>query len=311
MKERELFDKFVDDIMCQKLHVIYAQMWKNGEMIAEYQRIRTKTRLNMWSCAKGVVSCAVGIAEAEGLLGLDEKIADIFPEYVPENISENLKKVTIRHLLTMTSGLKNPLFFGDDKGKYQVKDWIRYFFQAEFANQPGTRWLYSNFNTYMLGCAIERRAGVNLLEYLRDRFFEPLDIGNPEWTLCPKGHVYAGNGLYLTIDEMSRFGEMLRNMGNYKGRQIVPETYMRTAVSKLVDNSGDKVNGHILSGCGYGYQFLMNPKKESFRLQGKYGQYCMVDPQQGIVFTVMSLDDRDNEIGDSLWKNVMGKLETL
>ena len=75
----------------------------------------------------------------------------------------------------------------------------------------------------MISCAIEKRAGVNLLEYLRNRFFEPLGIGNPDWTLCPKGHVHAANGLYVNIDEFTRYGQMILHKGNYNGKQLVPE----------------------------------------------------------------------------------------
>lgn len=126
---------------------------------------------------------------------------------MPEDPGSYLPKVTLEHLLTMTGGLENSLFFCDWEERYTTKDWIRYFFtNAVFANEPGSQWLYSNFNTYMLSCAIEKRAGTNLLEYLRNRFFEPLGIGNPDWTLCPIGHVHAANGLYVTIDEMANYG---------------------------------------------------------------------------------------------------------
>ena len=102
--------------------------------------------------------------------------------------------------------------------------------ECESDKKPGTEWLYSNFNTYMISCAIEKRAGVNLLEYLKS-LFEPLGIGNPDWTLCPKGHVHAANGLYVNIDEFTRYGQMILHKGNYNGKQLVPESYMKMATS--------------------------------------------------------------------------------
>ena len=237
---------------------LYAQIWREGQLTAEYKRMPVKTRLNTWSACKGVVSCAAGIALDEGLIRLDEKIVDIFPEYAPENPEGYLGDVTLENMLTMTTGLESSLFFCDWPERYTTPDWIRYFFEnAKVIKKPGTEWLYSNFNTYMISCAIEKRAGVNLLEYLRNRFFEPLGIGNPDWTLCPKGHVHAANGLYVNIDEFTRYGQMILHKGNYNGKQLVPESYMKMATSNLVDNSVAGSPGNLYSGFGYGYHIVL------------------------------------------------------
>ena len=237
-KDQNLINEFAIKTLKENLNVMYAQIWREGQLTAEYKRMPVKTRLNTWSACKGVVSCAAGIALDEGLIRLDEKIVDIFPEYAPENPEGYLGDVTLENMLTMTTGLESSLFFCDWPERYTTPDWIRYFFEnAKVIKKPGTEWLYSNFNTYMISCAIEKRAGVNLLEYLRNRFFEPLGIGNPDWTLCPKGHVHAANGLYVNIDEFTRYGQMILHKGNYNGKQLVPESYMKMATSNLVDNS--------------------------------------------------------------------------
>jgi CubicO group peptidase (beta-lactamase class C family) len=69
-----------------------------------------QTRLNTWSVAKSFVSVGVGIAMAEGLLRSDTRLCDVFPERVPQNAGENLLSVTVRDMLTMTTGLETPLF---------------------------------------------------------------------------------------------------------------------------------------------------------------------------------------------------------
>ncbi len=302
---QRLLDQFISDTKKADLNVNFAEIWKDEQKAAYYQRVTTKTRLNMWSISKGFVSCAAGIAVSEGLLNLQERIVDIFPEYIPEDASENLKKITIEHLLTMTSGLENPLFFADSREFYEEKDWIRYFFHAAFTNEPGTVWLYSNFNTYMVSCTIERRSGVNLTEYLTPRLFEPLGIGNPVWTLCPKGHVHAANGLYLNISELAAYGRMLLNQGYYHGRSIVPQDYMEKAVSKLVDNSEQKNPAQVCRGFGYGYQFLMNPEEDSFRSDGKYGQYCLVYPREKIVIAIMSFEENTDLLERLIWQDII------
>lgn len=281
---------FLEKINQEHLNVLYVQIRKDGEIAEDYKVFEKKTRLNMMSLSKSVVSLACGIALKEGLLSLDEKICDCFPEYVPEHASDCLRQVQVRHLLTMTSGLEKSLFFTDDPERYTVNDWIAYFFQASFVDQPGTKFLYSNFNTYMLCCLIEKRAGQNLLEYLRYRLFEPIGIGNPDWTLCPQGHCYAANGLYLNIDELGNLSELLAGMGTYRGREIVPREYMEQATRKQVDTLERYEGKQINQTYGYGYQFWMTGISDSFLCSGNYGEYCLVLPKKNLAVNVISLE---------------------
>lgn len=286
--ENGLLKEIIDETKQEELNVLYAQLRQGGEVKDEYKRAVNKTRLNTFSVSKSVVSAGFGIAADEGLLDIDEKICDAFEEYLPKNPSESLLETRVRHLLTMTTGLKESLFFCDNPERYMVKDWIKYFFDAEFDHAPGERFLYSNFNTYILSCLIEKRAGVNLLEYLRDRLFEPIGIGNPDWTLCPKGHVHAANGLYFNIDEMGRFGEMLLRYGEYDGKRIVPEKYLKEATVKQTESPGEF--GSACLNRGYGYQFWMTPIPDTFLCYGNYGQYCLIMPKKDTVISVISFE---------------------
>lgn len=101
-KDQNLINEFAIKTLKENLNVMYAQIWREGQLTAEYKRMLMKTRLNTWSACKGVVSCAVGIALDEGLIQLDEKIVDIFPEYVPEKTEGYLGDVTLEKMLTMT-----------------------------------------------------------------------------------------------------------------------------------------------------------------------------------------------------------------
>ena len=141
-KDQNLINEFAIKTLKENLNVMYAQIWREGQLTAEYKRMPVKTRLNTWSACKGVVSCAVGIALDEGLIHLDEKIVDIFPEYAPEKAEGYLGDVTLENMLTMTTGLESSLFFCDWPERYTTPDWIRYFFEnAKVVNKPGTQWL--------------------------------------------------------------------------------------------------------------------------------------------------------------------------
>jgi CubicO group peptidase (beta-lactamase class C family) len=305
----ESFKKFIDLMQENSIDLKYAQIRQGGEVVDEWSNMPVKTRLNMWSVSKSFISVGIGIAIDEGLITIDDKIADIFPEYVSEHTSQNLLDVRVRDLLTMTVGLENPLFFGDSPERYVVKDWIQYYFNANFTEKPGKSFLYSNFNTYMLSNMIERKAGVrNTLEYLRNRLFELIDIGNPDWTCCPMGHIYAANGLYLTIDELGRFGEMLLRKGEYNNKRIVSSLYIENATKKYIDSLPPPGGGYVTLYNGYGYHFWMTQIPGSFFASGNFGQGCIIVPDKDAVISFMSLEgnnfglilDKAPEIADGI-----------
>ncbi|MDR0841428.1 MAG: beta-lactamase family protein [Christensenellaceae bacterium] len=291
----KVFNEFVKQIQDEGINLKYAQLRQGGDVIAEYSAMPTKTRLNSFSLCKSVVGLAAGYALQEGLISLDEKVCDIFPEYVEPTTSANLLKCTFRHLLTMTSGLDTTLFFCDWPERYYIRDWIQYYFNVNFPHEPGTVFVYSNFNTYMATCCIERRAGENLLEFLRHRFFEPIGIENPDWTLCPNGHVVSANGLHMTIDEMGFFGEFVLRRGNWQGQQLLNKEYVDEATSAIVDTGkyikqlegagfSPKVFCH-----GYGYQFWKTPVPGTTLSSGNYGQHCFIIPQSDAVFCYQAM----------------------
>lgn len=278
-------NKFLDAIRNQNMVINYVQVRQGGEIIVDYSRLESKTRLNTWSVSKSVVSAAVGIAIEEGLLSIEEKICDSFEEYLPENAGKNLLEITVRDMLTMTTGLENALFFGDDPERYRTQDWIAYFFNQNFPHENGKRYLYSNFNTYILSCLIERKTGMSLTDYLKPRLFEPLDIFSPDWTRCPMGHVHAANGLYITIDEFANFGQMMLQNGRFHGRQLVPEWYVREASHNQMPETEKNVK--------YGYQFAISSDESYYRAAGKFGQSCIVLQDRQAVVAVQALESRD------------------
>lgn len=287
MSKIEAFMKYMQE-KGEAIH--YVQIYQNGRLMEEYSRTEKKTRLNTYSVSKSVASFAVGIAIEEGLIQLDSRILPYFPEIDPQECSEFCQRITVRHLLTMTSGLKNPLFFMDDEERYQTRDWVSAFFHAEFEHEPGTHFLYSNFNTYILGCLIEKVSKETLKDYLIPRLFIPIGIGNPDWLTCPLGHTTAANSLMLTADEMGKIGQLLLQEGNWDGKQLVPAWYLAEATKKQMENP---------SADGYGYHFWINPDKNSFRASGKYGQSIIVIPDKNKVVVVQALCQ--NSIFQDVW----------
>lgn len=292
-----MFDTFFEKIRERGIVLNYLQVFRNDEMLADYSRLESKTRLNTWSLSKSIVSCGIGIAIHEGYLSLDEKLIHSFPEYQRDDLSPFLKSLTLKDMLTMTTGMEHAMFFGDDPLRCATQDWVSYFFDQNFPYPNGERFLYSNFNTYMAAVLAERKTGRDFLDYMKEKFFEPLGIKSVDWTRCPGGHIHAANGLYVTIDEISAFGKMLVNHGMYNGKQIVPEDYLADAVRNHIPDGG---------GPAYGYQFWLNPEAHTFYAAGKFGQYCLVIPEKNAFITSMALDSKDYL--DLLMSEIAGKL---
>src|SRR5262245_38947833 len=147
----------------------------------------------LFSLSKSFTSTAVGMAVAEGRLSVDDPVLSFFPEDTPEQVSENLASMRVHHLLSMSTGHAEDTTKG--LREQPEGNWARAFLAAPVEHQPGTHFLYNSGATYMLSAIVQRLTGMTLLEYLRPRLFEPLEIENPTWETCPRGINVGGWGL--------------------------------------------------------------------------------------------------------------------
>ena len=154
----------------------------------------------MYSVSKSFASIATGFAIDEGLLTLDTKVIDIFPEYRPQKYDANLEKMTVFHLLTMTAGKDVSVL--ENKAKVS---WLKSFFGARWAFAPGEGWKYISENCYVLCAIIQKLTGMTVREYLAPRLFKPLGIReNPAWETDPNGLEAGGWGLFITTEEVAK-----------------------------------------------------------------------------------------------------------
>ena len=149
---------------------------RNGKVAVEWynEPFDKNTTHSMYSVSKSFTATAIGFAVSEGLISLDDKLLDFFPEYAPKNPDERFERLTVHNLLRMSSG-KQPSFLSD-KGKV---DWIEDFINSPWVFEPGEKFLYINENIFMLSAIINKVTGMSMREYLRPRLFEPLGIDFP------------------------------------------------------------------------------------------------------------------------------------
>ncbi len=245
---------------------------------AVFPPYRSDEGMHLYSLSKSFTSVCVGIAEEMGLLSTDERMIDIFPDKLPETVSENLAEMRLGDVLSMQSGHAvchmDAMRFSDDA--------LRTFFAMPVVYKPGTTFVYSTGGTAACGAAVARRAGMPLRDFMNEHVFVPLGIENRPPLCCADGTHCGGTGLFVSEDELFRFGTMLLNNGVYQGKRIVSEEYLKRATSPIADNSGNGTPDWVV---GYGYQFWRNARG-GFRGDGAYGQFCIVWPEENAVFTL-------------------------
>ncbi len=251
-------------------------VWQNGEELARHLW-EGACRRNIYSATKSYTSAAVGIAVREGLVDLDEKLTDAFADDIPAEPSENLKKATVRDLLTMNLGQGKGYLMGTDRPYYPDPDWVKTALAQPFDFAPGEHFMYNNTGPYLAGVLVQRRAGCDLVHYLMPRFFKPLGIQLPTWETDPLGNTFGAGGLFLTLDEFHKLGLLYLQRGEWNGRQILPAEWVAESMKPQTDTG--------IPGVEYGYLFW-GDDKGTFRAHGKYGQMTIVYRDKNAVVTV-------------------------
>ena len=230
----------------------------------------------LYSVSKSITSAAVGFAVEEGLLRLDDKVADLVPELRDADRHENLEKLQVVHLLSMCAGKKISL--AADRTK---KQWVRDFGRAAWTYAPGEGWHYCNENVYMLCVILHRVTGESVVDYLMPRLFEPLGIERPFWETDGNGVESGGWGLFLKTEDMAKIGLCYLRDGVFEGRQVIPASWVRASTSRQRGTDpesrvGDA--GETQGLWGYGYCFWMNTFPGSCRMDGMFAQFVFLFP---------------------------------
>lgn len=264
----------------QKLGVLGIKVTQNGILTAE-QLWDDECRRNVYSASKSFTSCAVGFAVKEGLVSLKEPLTEAFAEDLPETVSENLKKATVRDLLTMCLGQEQASLMGAQRPVYEEEDWVKLSLSIPFVYEPGTHFVYNNVGPYLAGVLVQRRAGCDLVSYLMPRLFKPLGIRRPMWESDPVGYTFGAGGLFLTLSELHKFGLFCLQKGNWEGKQLLPSSWIEESSKRQSDNP-------------YGYLFWTGDEN-SYRADGKYCQWSIVFEDKNAVITIVA-ECRDGEM---------------
>ena len=248
---------------------------RHGTVVAEgwwapYEAARPHI---MFSVSKSFTATAVGIAQDEGRLSVDEPVLAFFPSYATDQVRANVAGLKLRHVLAMATG--HAVDTMTVMRALPDEDWVKLFLKVPIAYPPGTHFLYNSGASFVLAAAVTARTGQPVVDYLGPRLFEPLGIQPPAWETNRRGINLGASGLRLRTEDMARFGQLYLQRGRWEGRQLVSEAWVDEATRSHVANFSDAPDWR----AGYGFQ-LWRSQHDSYRADGAYGQFVLVLPHQ-------------------------------
>lgn len=312
---------FLDAVADDGLELHGLMVFRAGAVIAEgYWAPYAAHRPHMLhSAVKSWTATAAGLAIADGLLSLEDKVVSFFPEHCPEEISPNLAAMTVEDLLTMRSGHATGISGGEWRSLRE--SWVAAFLREPVRFRPGEEFIYSSGSSYMLSAIVSRVTGQRIHDYLAERIFRPLGTGPASWDLSPEGYNTGGNGLSCTLEDMLKFGVLHLQDGVWEGQRLLPEGWVARATRNQVREAwiapldGKRFTARDAMPAaaverreGYGYQWWMTADG-GYRASGLFGQQCIVLPHhQAVIAVTGGLPIPEPRLLAHLWRHVVPAL---
>ena len=258
---------------------------KNGYIVDEYYKdgYDAQSVFVLNSASKSVTSALIGIALEQGLIeSVDTPIAAYLPR-VRELADERWQQITVRHLLTHTSGIQTT----DDSLWYAWRDspnWLEYIYALPIVADPGTSFSYSTGNTHLLCAVLQAVAGETADAFAQKYLFGPVGMESASIAADAQGISDGGNGVQMNVYDMARFGLLFLNGGVWEDAQVVPARWVQDSTSvQFARDSGS---------ADYGYQWWVrtfgDADYDAYFAQGHGGQYIFVVPQLELVIAFTS-----------------------
>ena len=288
---------------------------KGDTILAErYQYERNAThRMTSMSMAKTVVAMLVGVAIEEGAI---RSIDDPAQRYVPELKGSAYGETALRHLLSMSSGVRfSETYNGTDdvallarlsvaQGSAGGAATVVPFGTRE--RPAGERFKYASGETQVLGLVLRGATGKPLADYLSEKIWQPMGAeADASWLIDKGGYEAAFTGLNATVRDYGRLGLLLANDGAIEGRQLIPAAWVRAATTPPAPQFAP---GRVQGLFGYGYQtWILGGTRRQFALRGIRGQFVFVDPASKVVMVHTAAGEIGAPVAElvSLWSRVV------
>jgi len=298
---------------------------RDGYVVHEYYRqgLDAADGHDVRSVTKSVVSALVGIALADGAIeSLDATVGDLLARHLPPAADPRMANVTLRQLLSMTSGLAGDdgSVGGDDRlmdALFDSPDWVQHILGRPLVAEPGTDWAYSSATSHLLSAIVADSTGQSTLQFARDRLFGPLGIRTDDafepvlgpvidqaeldrylqapvaWPVDPQGYPFGGAFLRLPARDLAKIGYLYLNEGRWNGEEIIPADYIRASTTGA--------EGTPNAEAGYGWQWWLDDADghPAYFARGYGGQTIHVVPDLDLVTVTTSDPGRPGPDGRS------------
>lgn len=276
----------------------------DGRTVYErYLLISPGTSTDVESTGRTILATLIGIALHEGKFsGLDETLAELLPDHRAD-MSAQVAGITLQQLLTMTAGLMpDETFYPGVTAREQ--DWVRFILRHPLRAPPGERFIYSGADSHLLSAVLSEATGVGVLDYARQKLFDPLGIVTTpavdvtlgkndlaayiqagfSWPTDPQGRYLGTGSMKLTTLDLVKLGQLWLDRGAWQGRQLVPADWADRMQRQQVATE------YAHSAPGYGYQQWVAEADghHAFAAVGDGGQLVEVVPDLGLVVVFVS-----------------------
>ena len=272
-------DRYLEDQRAAGIVVVH-----NGQVRFERYRMGAdaNTRWTSFSVAKSLTSTLIGAAIVDGHI---ESLDALVTDYIPELSGSGYDGVTVRQLLTMTSGVRWNESYTDpnsDVAQFNlvtpepgIDPVVTYMRNLPSEAEPGTRWQYNTGETNLIGVVVANAVGRPLAEYLSEKIWSRFGMAQDgEWIVNAGGNEIAGCCISATVRDYARFGLFVLADGMIGDERVVPEGWF--------DAAGTRQAGIGAPGRGYGYQWWTF-EDGTFAAQGIFGQGIFIDPARNLV----------------------------
>lgn len=293
-----------------KLHSML--LIRNNRLVLEtyFNGHQTNQTHDLRSTSKSIRSILLGIAIDKGFIDdINDPISKYLKSPQPKkNLDARKEAITIKHLITMASGLDcndwDPKSKGQEDKVYKKKDWLQYTLDLPMLHQPGEVSHYCSMGVILMTEIISQSSGMSIDEFAEAYLFKPLGIKNIRWGHTSDKEVIASaRRLYMTPRDMAKIGQLVLNQGKWKGEQIVSEKWISASTTPQTK----------ITGLDYGYLWWNIPFKMKDKTiiaktaTGNGGQYIMIIPEMELIaiFTGGAYNSQEDKLPFAIMQDVV------
>ncbi|WP_442600546.1 serine hydrolase domain-containing protein [Paenibacillus sp. KN14-4R] len=311
--DSHIYNQVDDYIRQQRYRLVNSVLVvKNGRIVFEryYNKYTESSKNNIKSIWKSILSIVTGICLNRGMItSLDEPIGKYLPEF-SRNMHPYHKLITIRHLLTMSSGIywnggihyHSPMM----AQMMRTNDWIGHIADIDIQHVPGMHFQYKEWDVMLLSAVIGRAAGGTAYDIAKDYLYEPLGITGGRWPQSPCGFSYTvmkgEEESDLSARDLAKIGMLFLDHGRFNGNQIVSSEYVKQAVTASFSNAS---LGSSLGTDAYGFLWWLF--SDGYGCRGFGGQEINVIPDQKFVSVILATPTPSSKCYRDIHSNILQK----